>query len=181
MQINEIAIPQYWYRGIEHPIRPSQLDWKEKNLPPEVLKETSQYTDEVYRIHNYDFKISRIYRGMSNWGFGVYVTTDIAWASRYGSDIIVCEVDPRYVMRILHTDFVNHTPDTKGGRLADLLEEEVGHSYSEQAAIMAKMVRKIQKGAKALFVQTHADGSGQMCVFSKNYIEAKWFLRIDSK
>lgn len=170
-----VPLPHYWYRGVEE-IKTSHWKVREDKLPTDLVKETERYrTGAMYELYNHEFRVSRSYAGMSNWGFGVYVTNSIDWAKRYGNNILVCRVDPADILHISFDDFRNQTPDTLGGRLAILLHEQTD-SMAEQAAIMYKMVKKIDRKAKALFVQTDHDGSGQMCVFNKNYIDAKWFF-----
>jgi hypothetical protein len=178
----EYSLPKYWFRGITDEALRSTSTWKapERKIPQDIKDIVKGHIQgPLYEIYNYQFKVSRTYAGMSNWGFGVYVTNDINWASRYGNNILICQVDPEDILHIHHRDFVDHTPDTHGGKLADLLENEAGQSLSEQAAIMFKMVKKIKKNAKALFVQTSPDGEGQMCVFNKDYINAKWVFGIN--
>jgi hypothetical protein len=172
-----ITTPQrrYWFRGLDT-VSNSKLGRRVafSDLPPEVSREAAEFGHtEACTVHNYEFRISRTYSGMSNWGFGVYLATDIPWARRYGNTIMIAEIDPALVLAIDHRDFVNETPGTAGGRLYTFLHEET-YDWSEQAAIMFKMVKRIKPNAKALFVQTDPDGSGQICVFNKNYLTAKW-------
>ena len=165
--INEGLTPptqrKFWYRGVES-IRPSQVGHRPIVPPQEIATDLKEEgVDRIYQLSNYEFRISRTYAGMSNWGFGVYMTTSIPWAARYGQNIIVSEIDPSSILTIAHRDFVDRAEGTSGGKLAELLYRETD-SMREQAPIMFQMVKKIKRNAKALFVQTDEDGHGQICV-----------------
>lgn len=170
--------PKYWYRGVET-VRTSNWKVPDRKLPEDLLTAIEGHrAGDVYALQDHQFKISKTYSGMSNWGFGVYVTNSINWAARYGNNILVCTFDPETIFHITHRDFLDKNPETNGGKLALLLESEVGTSWADQAREMFRIVKKLDRKAKAIFVQTDDIGNGQMCVFNKNYIDAKYFFEL---
>lgn len=180
----EPAFGNFWFRGQSNGMSTRFLGnvWSRPSADlPDEINALFKYTNRIYRItSNFEFTIRRTYEGMSNWGFGVYVTNRLDWAKRYGSTIVVSSVDPESILHINHMDFVNGDENTAGGLLKKRLEAH-SDSIREQAPIMSKVVKTIKRNAKALFVQTDEDGSGQMCVFSKAVIQARYCFDLNDE
>lgn len=173
IQINtDLNQDTLWFRGSEYGLPSNALGGvftKPDDRLPDAVNGLFEHTNRIYRLtRSYQFRISRTYSGMSNWGFGVYFSNRLDWAKRYGSTIVVAAVDPNVILTINDMDFSGRVDGTTGGELAKIVNA-VSDSWDDQAKIMFGAVKKIKKDAKALFVRTSEEGDGQMCVFNKAF------------
>jgi hypothetical protein len=182
---SDIQIPEYYYRGAEMAMRSAYLTkiWRRPSpdLPDSLNGLLEQeLTTHVYGLsYNLPFKISRTYSGMSNWGFGVYFASTVPWAMRYGENITCVKIDKESILAIRADDFAHETEGTAGGELRKRLNAKTGNSrmMSEEATVMAAVVRSMKKSAKALYVET-SHGEGQICVFGKAAIYPKFYFEM---
>ena len=180
----EITIPSMFYRGSEARVTTAHInevyrtgDAETADLPADIQAVLPRvHGERVYGLdRSLPFKVSRTYNGMSNWGFGVYFGSDLAWATRYGKNIVTATVDPGSILAIRDRDFAKRN-DEPGGRLAQLLYSQ-SDLVSEQARLMTAAVKKIKKTAKALYVSTEAD-RGQLCVFTPSVITPRYYFEL---
>jgi hypothetical protein len=174
-----------WYRGSEYNQRnlsnyiSKQHDASWDKPPPSPVPQDvwddfkAGKTGRLHFLTHWDFKVSKTYNGMSNWGYGIYFSNELSWARGYGDHILVANIEPAHILCISNRDFANGTQGTAGGEIKRYFDQKgIYQDWRAQASEFYKAIKRIDKTKKALYVGESAN-SGQLVVFDRNIITPK--------
>lgn len=178
-------IPKIWYRGTQE--FPKNVQTKSfsrfayyQGAKPDKIKEpipdeiVNLYNDGKLETINYlyptaNWKISRTYQGMSNFGFGIYFTNSIEWAQRYGDYITCVQISPNYILKIKWEE--RDIEGTTANKVMNYVRKNAGMNVRDQASYFYRAVKSVDKTKKAMYVEV-SDGEGQLVVFDSTIIHS---------
>lgn len=194
-------LPKYWFRGFNtYPkhlsnhvstyfFRDRTAKIAEKDLHKDSPKDliVNLYNRgkilELDGLHNWNFKITRKYSGMSNWGYGIYFSQNLDWAMRYGKFILVCMINPKDILSINADDFSDSISKTTGNYIREEISKNLGEellntSMEDQMPEFTKVTKKYNRSKKALYVGINEEKSGQLVVYTKNIIFPRYLMML---